>query len=68
MDKNLELDLEILDDLLSESKEVFEFNKWFTYGEPLHLLRQFGVNIKDLDMLDETALTLDQIRTVCAVM
>ena len=36
-------------------------------GEPLHLLRQFGVNTKDLDLLDEKLLTHDQIRQVCSV-
>ena len=32
IDKQLELDLEILDDLVSEAKEIYEYNKWFTYG------------------------------------
>ena len=68
VDDQLELDVEILDDLVSEAKEVHEKNPWFTYGEPLHLLRQFGINIKELDMLDEKALTADQIRDVCAIM
>jgi hypothetical protein len=64
IDKNLEIDLEIIDDFLSEAKEVDNYNNWFTYGEPLHLLRQFGVSIKELDMLDERELTIDQIRDV----
>ena len=68
IDKQLELDLEILDDLVSEAKEVYHYNKWFTYGEPLHLLRQFGVSMKELDMMDEATLTVDQVRDVCAVM
>lgn len=68
IDKQLELDLEILDDLVSEAKEVHEHNNWFTYGEPLHLLRQFGVSIKELDLLDEKTLTADQVRDVCAIM
>ena len=36
-------------------------------GEPLHLLRQFGVNIKELDLLDETTLTADQVRDVSVI-
>eukprot|EP01006_Ploeotia_vitrea_P046621 TRINITY_DN67042_c0_g1_i5.p1 TRINITY_DN67042_c0_g1~~TRINITY_DN67042_c0_g1_i5.p1 ORF type:complete len:331 (-),score=12.05 TRINITY_DN67042_c0_g1_i5:134-1126(-) len=67
IDSQIELDLEILDDLTSEAKEVNEKNTWFTYGEPLHLLRQFGINIKELDMLDEAKLSVDQIRDVCAI-
>ena len=68
IDNVLELELDILDDLVSEAEEVNKVNNWFTYGEPLHLLRQFGVSIKELDMLDEKALTIDQIRDVCAIM
>lgn len=74
IDRNLELDLEILDDFISEAKEIANYNDWFTYGEPLHRLRQFGVCIKELDLLDECSLTVDQIRDVsgsvlyCAVL
>ena len=68
IDSQLELELEILDDLCSEAKEVYAHNKWFAYGEPLHMLRQFGVSVKELDMLDERTLTADQIRDVCAIM
>lgn len=67
IDGQLELELDILDDLVSEAKEVAKVNKWFTYGEPLHMLRQFGVSVKELDMLDEKTLTADQIRDVCAI-
>jgi len=66
IDSQLELE-QILDDLVSEANEVAKVNKWFTYGEPLHMLRQFGVSIKELDMLDEKPLTVDQIRDVCAI-
>ena len=68
IDSQLELELEILDDLTSEAKEVNKMNNWFTYGEPLHMLRQFGIAIKELDMLDEKKLTADQVRDVVAIM
>lgn len=67
IDGQLELEVEILDDLCSEANEVNAKNNWFTYGEPLHLLRQFGIAIKELDMLDEKTLTADQIRDVVAI-
>jgi len=54
--------------LTSEAKEVNKMNNWFTYGEPLHMLRQFGIAIKELDMLDEKKLTADQVRDVVAIM
>lgn len=68
IDSQLELDLDILDDLESEAKEIYEHNRWFTYGEPLHRMRGFGVAIKELDLLDEVSLSPDQIRDVCALM
>ena len=37
-------------------------------GEPLHRLREFGIDIKEFDLLDETKLSLEQIRVVCATM
>ena len=51
-----------------------ECNKWITIydclliGEPLHILRQYGISIKELDLLDEMPLTPDQIRDVCCIM
>ena len=36
-------------------------------GEPLHLTRQFGISVKELDQLDEKQLTADQVRDVCAL-
>jgi len=67
IDQQLELDMDILDDLVSEAKEVHAHNKWFTYGEPLHRMRGFGIAVKELDLLDEVALSPDQIRDVCAL-
>ncbi len=37
-------------------------------GEPLHRLREFGCSVKELDLLDETKLSLDQIRKMCSIM
>ena len=68
IDEQLELDMDVLDDLCGEAKEVFDKNPWFTYGEPIHRLREFGVSIKELDLMDETALTRDQLRKISQVM
>eukprot|EP00607_Mallomonas_marina_P008862 CAMPEP_0182424318 /NCGR_PEP_ID=MMETSP1167-20130531/10517_1 /TAXON_ID=2988 /ORGANISM="Mallomonas Sp, Strain CCMP3275" /LENGTH=333 /DNA_ID=CAMNT_0024604043 /DNA_START=145 /DNA_END=1142 /DNA_ORIENTATION=+ len=67
IDKELELDMDVLDDIVTEAEEVTKVNKWLTYGEPLHRLREFGILIKEMDMLDETALSPDQMRNVLAV-
>eukprot|EP00607_Mallomonas_marina_P009047 CAMPEP_0182417848 /NCGR_PEP_ID=MMETSP1167-20130531/2287_1 /TAXON_ID=2988 /ORGANISM="Mallomonas Sp, Strain CCMP3275" /LENGTH=350 /DNA_ID=CAMNT_0024591657 /DNA_START=200 /DNA_END=1249 /DNA_ORIENTATION=- len=67
VDKQLEVDMDVLDDYESEAVEIGRVNDWLTYGEPLHRLREFGVTMKDLDLLDETCLVADQMRNVIAM-
>ena len=67
VDANLELQLDILDDLFGENEEVRKCNKWLNYAEPLHRCREWGSHFKEFDLLDEGKLSLDQIRTVCAL-
>ena len=68
IDKVLELDMDVLDDLFGEAAEVYENNKWLAYGEPMHRLREFGIPVKEIDLLDESVLSLDQIRCFCQMM
>lgn len=68
IDKLLEIDLEVLDDFASESLEIRASNDWFTYGEPLHRLREFGITMKDMDLLDECVLSSDQMRRVLTIL
>eukprot|EP01040_Poterioochromonas_malhamensis_P013673 gene13673-15070_t len=68
IDNDLELDMDVLDDLEAEAKEIEEVNHWLTYGEPLHQLREFGIPIKEIDLLDEATLTLDQIRLFASLL
>ena len=44
VDKELEIELEVLDDLTNEGTEINKVNNWFTYGEPLHKLREWYCN------------------------
>ena len=41
-------------------------NPWLNYTEPLHRLREFGIHMKEMDLIDESLLSVDQIRSVCA--
>ena len=67
-DEDLELNIEVLEDLNEEAVEVFQHNPWLNYCEPLHRLREFGMPLKEIDMLDECQLSLDQIRLICSIM
>lgn len=68
VDKELENQVDVLDDFIGEAKEVHQFNSWLTYGDALQKLREFGCSVRDLDMIDEGPLSLDSILTVCSYM
>lgn len=68
IDRVLELDMDVLDDLYGEAKEVTANNPWLNYGEPLHRMREFGVHCKEMDLLDEAKLSLEQIRLFCSLL
>lgn len=68
IDRVLELDMDVLDDLHGEAQEVTGNNPWLTYGEPLHRMREFGIHCKEMDLLDEAKLSLEQIRLFCSLM
>ena len=69
IDSKLELDMDVLDDLKGEAIEIAEAgNDWIAYGEPLHRLREFGSPLRELDLIDETKLNIEQMMTVIGAM
>ena len=64
IDEDLELEMDVLDDIEGEAKEIRAVNPWLHYGEPLHRLREFGAAIKEMDLIDEAPLSSEQM---CAI-
>lgn len=68
IDSQLELDMDILDDLFGEAAEVHSANKWLTYSEPMHRLREWGVHLRELDLIDEGKLAMNQMYTIANIL
>eukprot|EP00607_Mallomonas_marina_P010053 CAMPEP_0182419714 /NCGR_PEP_ID=MMETSP1167-20130531/4103_1 /TAXON_ID=2988 /ORGANISM="Mallomonas Sp, Strain CCMP3275" /LENGTH=253 /DNA_ID=CAMNT_0024594777 /DNA_START=260 /DNA_END=1018 /DNA_ORIENTATION=- len=68
VDADLDLKIDVLDDCRGEADTVYKYNKWLTYGKPLHRLREIGIRFKELDFLDRGKLSHDQMRSMCALL
>ena len=68
IDTELEIEMDVLDDLTGEAREIKEANGWVTYHEPLHRLREFGSSLKELDLIDEAALSSEQMCIVASAL
>lgn len=67
IDDNIELQMDVLDDIKGEALEVTRLNPWLTYGPALHLLRESGCHVKELDRLDESRLQPGEIHRVVPI-
>ena len=68
IDRGLEVDIDVLDDMAGEGKEVYKANPWLNYIEPIHRMREFGMELKELDFIDERLLSTSQMRSICAIL
>ena len=61
IDSEIEVDMDVLDDIEGEAKEVVGVNPWLNYGVPLHRAREGGLHKKAFDLLDERLLTQGEL-------
>ena len=62
LDKHLELEMDVIDDCIAETKEISAMNPWLNYSEPLHKLREFGATLREMDLIDEKLLGKEQMK------
>lgn len=68
LDARFALQLEVLDDNVSEAREVTRHNRWLNYALPLHRCRETGCQDRVVDLIDERRLTLQELREFCIVL
>jgi hypothetical protein len=61
VDKSIELQMDVLDDITGEAMEIYKTNPWLTYGEVMHRLREGACRVKIFDKLDESVLAKAEI-------
>lgn len=65
LDARDELSLDVVDDILNESKDVYLKNPWLCYSFVLHTVREAGTLLKHFDWIDERQL-LPYEASLCA--
>jgi hypothetical protein len=60
--KYLEKPLEILEDHLHVAQEIYKYNPWINYSEPLHRCREMGFHHPLFDVIDERPLEKIELR------
>eukprot|EP00443_Scrippsiella_acuminata_P056656 CAMPEP_0115470064 /NCGR_PEP_ID=MMETSP0271-20121206/51806_1 /TAXON_ID=71861 /ORGANISM="Scrippsiella trochoidea, Strain CCMP3099" /LENGTH=490 /DNA_ID=CAMNT_0002897189 /DNA_START=62 /DNA_END=1531 /DNA_ORIENTATION=+ len=69
VDEEIELNLEVLDDIKSEAREIQKKgNGWLVYSPVLHHIREGGTFIKLFDLLDERQLAPVEVSLLCQLL
>lgn len=68
IDSQLERSVEVLDDFITESLEISQFNPWINYTLPLHRCREMGFQHRLLDLMDERPFTIGEMYDYCCLL
>lgn len=69
IDSEVELQLDIVDDMMSEAHECYKAgNYFFSYSPLIQLIREGGSYLKVLDVLDERLLTPMEVALLCQLL
>ena len=60
--------MDVVNDYLSEAKEVYQHNPWLNYALVLHRMREMGQYSQLFDWLDERTLTREELRDFCVLL
>lgn len=63
-----EINLDVLDDFVSEASKVTKYNPWLNYGLPLHLTRESGITYSTLDAMNERPLSYTELADFMALL
>jgi hypothetical protein len=69
IDEETELELEVIDDMESEAREIWRTgNRWLVYSPLIHLMREGGTLMKLFDLLDERLLDPMEVALFCQLL
>lgn len=66
IDSRLDVDMDIIDDPINEAKQIRTLNPWLCYNISLQRMREFGVTLQEVDLLDEQPLSSTQVLSFCS--
>lgn len=68
LDNELERNVDVILPLSNEMRRVKSVNSWLNYTYPLQYCREIGSHLRLFDIINERALTLDEVITLCKIL